>query len=71
MYPRQSKPRTVADVYDTCEFDDLLDAVLLQAEVMELRAPEQGPAHGVVIESRLDRGPRGGGARRRRLAAPF
>ncbi|MEK8088521.1 translation initiation factor IF-2 [Thermithiobacillus plumbiphilus] len=36
--------------------DDLLDAVLLQAEVMELRAPEQGPAHGVVIESRLDRG---------------
>ena len=36
--------------------DELLDAVLLQAELLELRAPVEGPAHGTVIESRLDRG---------------
>ncbi|MEW6612683.1 MAG: translation initiation factor IF-2 [Pseudomonadota bacterium] len=36
--------------------DELLDAVLLQAEVLELKAPVSGVAHGVVIESRLDRG---------------
>ncbi len=36
--------------------DDLLDAILLQAEVLELRAPEDTVARGVVIESRLDKG---------------
>lgn len=36
--------------------EDLLDAISLQAEVMELKAPEQGPAHGTVIEARLDKG---------------
>ncbi|AGA34747.1 Translation initiation factor 2 [Thioalkalivibrio nitratireducens DSM 14787] len=36
--------------------DELLDAVGLQAEVMELQAPDEGPARGVVIESRLDKG---------------
>ncbi|MBT2116674.1 translation initiation factor IF-2 [Dyella sp. LX-66] len=36
--------------------DDLLDAILVQAEVMELKAVEDGPASGVVIESSLDRG---------------
>ncbi len=36
--------------------DKLLDAVLLQAEVLELRAPVTGPASGVVIESSLDKG---------------
>jgi translation initiation factor IF-2 len=36
--------------------DDLLEAVLLQAELLELKAPLEGPATGVVIESRLDRG---------------
>jgi translation initiation factor IF-2 len=36
--------------------DDLLDAILVQAEVMELTAVEDGPASGVVIESSLDRG---------------
>jgi translation initiation factor IF-2 len=36
--------------------DDLLDAISLQAEVMELKAPVQGPAHGTVVESRLDKG---------------
>ncbi len=36
--------------------DDLLDAVLLQAEVLELTAARDVPAQGVVIESRLDRG---------------
>lgn len=36
--------------------DDLLDAVLLQAEVLELTAHTDGAAKGVVIESRLDKG---------------
>ncbi|MDR2213476.1 MAG: translation initiation factor IF-2, partial [Pseudomonadales bacterium] len=36
--------------------DELLAAVLLQAEVMELRAVVDCPAKGVVIESRLDKG---------------
>ncbi len=36
--------------------DKLLDSILLQAEVLELEAPPGGPASGVVIESRLDRG---------------
>jgi len=36
--------------------DDLLDSILLQAEVMELYAPVDGPACGVVLESRLDKG---------------
>jgi len=36
--------------------DDLLDAVLLQAEVLELKAPRSGPARGTVVESSLDRG---------------
>lgn len=36
--------------------DELLDAVLLQAEVLELKAPREGFASGTVIESRLDKG---------------
>ena len=36
--------------------DGLLEAVLLQAELLELKAPVDGPGRGVVIESRLDRG---------------
>ncbi len=36
--------------------DALLDAILLQAEVLELKAPVDAPAKGVVIESRLDKG---------------
>jgi len=36
--------------------DDLLDAVLLQSEVLELKAVPTGPAHGVVIEATLDKG---------------
>ncbi len=36
--------------------EELLEAILLQAEILELKAVEQGPARGVVIESRLDRG---------------
>ena len=34
----------------------LLEAVLLQAELLELKAVEDGPAQGVVIESELDKG---------------
>ena len=34
----------------------LLEAVLLQAEILELKAVPDAPARGVVIESRLDRG---------------
>ena len=36
--------------------DELLDAISLQAEVMELTAPAEGAAKGTVIESRLDKG---------------
>jgi len=36
--------------------DELLDAILLQAEVMELQAVKDAPAAGVVIESTLDKG---------------
>ncbi len=36
--------------------DDLLEAVLLQSELMELTAVEEGPAQGVVIEAELDKG---------------
>jgi translation initiation factor IF-2 len=36
--------------------DNLLEAVLLQAEVMELKAVAEGPAVGVVVEAKLDRG---------------
>ena len=35
---------------------ELLDAVLLQAELLELKAPRDVPAQGIVIESRLDKG---------------
>jgi len=36
--------------------DDLLDALLLQAELLELKARSDGPAQGVVIEATLDKG---------------
>jgi len=36
--------------------DALLEQLLLQAEVLELKAPVDAPAKGVVIEARLDRG---------------
>ncbi|MBL8391552.1 MAG: translation initiation factor IF-2 [Candidatus Accumulibacter sp.] len=36
--------------------DELLENVLLQAEVLELKAPRQAPAKGLIIEARLDRG---------------
>lgn len=36
--------------------DELLENVLLQAEMLELKAPVEGPARGLVIESRLDKG---------------
>ncbi len=36
--------------------DTLLENVLLQAEVLELKAPREGAAKGLVIEARLDKG---------------
>ncbi|MBL8398701.1 MAG: translation initiation factor IF-2 [Candidatus Accumulibacter sp.] len=36
--------------------DELLENVLLQAEVLELQAPKNAPAKGLIIEARLDRG---------------
>ncbi len=36
--------------------DELLEAVLLQAEILELQAPKNTPAKGLVIEGRLDKG---------------
>jgi len=34
----------------------LLDSILLQAEVLELKAAKDGPSKGIVIESRIDKG---------------
>ncbi len=36
--------------------DNLLDSILLQAEVMDLTAVAEGPAQGIVIESSLEKG---------------
>jgi len=36
--------------------DELLENVLLQAEILELTAPVDAPAKGLVIEARLDKG---------------
>lgn len=36
--------------------DELLDSILLQSEVLELKAVVDGAARGIVIESRLDKG---------------
>jgi translation initiation factor IF-2 len=36
--------------------DGLLEAIILQAELLDLKAPPTGSAKGVVIESRLDKG---------------
>ncbi len=36
--------------------NDLLDAIVLQSELMELKAPYEGFAKGVVIETKIDKG---------------
>ena len=36
--------------------DELLDAILLQAEVLDLKASHSGPATGAVVEAHLDKG---------------
>lgn len=36
--------------------DSLLDAISLQADVLELKSADKGPARGTIIESRLDKG---------------
>jgi len=36
--------------------DELLEQVLLQAEVLELKCPKDAPAKGLIIESQLDKG---------------
>jgi len=36
--------------------DPLLEAISLQAEVLELKAPADGFAHGVIVESRIEKG---------------
>jgi len=36
--------------------DKLLDAILLQSELLELKAFDEGPAEGVVIESKIEKG---------------
>jgi len=36
--------------------NDLLNSILLQAEILELKAPKNGMASGIVIESFLDKG---------------
>ena len=41
---------------DGTGIDDLLSAILLQAEIMTLSAVQDGPAQGIVIESSLEKG---------------
>ena len=36
--------------------EELLESLVIQSEVLELKSPDSGPARGVVIESRLDKG---------------
>jgi len=36
--------------------DQLLESILLQAEVLDLKAPQEGPAAGVVLESSIEKG---------------
>ena len=36
--------------------DELLEAILLQSEILELSAVREAPGQGVVVESRLDKG---------------
>ncbi|MEC8227746.1 MAG: translation initiation factor IF-2, partial [Pseudomonadota bacterium] len=36
--------------------DELLEAISLQAEVLDLKATPTGPGRGIVVESRLDKG---------------
>lgn len=36
--------------------EDLLESIILQAEVLELKAAAEGPAAGVVIESKIEKG---------------
>jgi translation initiation factor IF-2 len=36
--------------------DELLENVLLQAEVLELKAPKDTPAKGLIVEARIDKG---------------
>lgn len=36
--------------------DALLDALLIQSEMLELKAPTQGAAQGIIVESRLEKG---------------
>ena len=36
--------------------DELLEAILLQAEVLELKVVKEGPAKGIIVESSLDKG---------------
>ena len=36
--------------------DELIEALVVQTEILELKAPVDGPASGIVIESRLDKG---------------
>ncbi|MDI1293093.1 MAG: translation initiation factor IF-2 [Methylobacter sp.] len=36
--------------------DELIEALIVQTEILELKAPVEGPASGIVIESRLDKG---------------
>src|SRR3989475_13084603 len=49
-------PRILVSAKTGKGVDELLEQLLLQAEVLELRAPADAPAKGVVIEARLDKG---------------
>lgn len=49
-------PMVQVSAHSGMGIDELLDVILIQAELMELKASSEGSAQGVVIEARVDKG---------------
>ena len=48
-------PIAMVSAHSGLGIDELLDLILIQSELLELKASEQGAAQGVVIEARVDK----------------
>ncbi|WP_180028666.1 translation initiation factor IF-2 [Acinetobacter sp. YH16032] len=49
-------PVAMVSAHTGAGIDELLDLILIQSELLELKASEEGAAQGVVIEARVDKG---------------
>src|SRR5690606_28543638 len=49
-------PVAMVSAHTGAGIDELLDLISIQAEILELKASEEGAAQGVVIEARVDKG---------------